>query len=234
MKLTPCLLLLLALAPIASEAQEAPVPNEPRHTNVYKSTFEKKFEIDMWSEVKFGKAPDGTRFLGPFLDKKSLYQTLPKLPPHRYVRLRFDLFVLYSWDGEKFKNGRDTWHVSVEGGPLLFCTLFSNKIKVVAPNRVKRGDQANMPTLQSFPDEYPLLAHKFSTGSAPQKAAKLGFEFARDDLEIESSVYEIDLIFPHTGEDLTLIYSGHLSNHPIDEHWGLNNVVIDTIDTETP
>lgn len=212
--------------------EEASQPAPPKHTNVYKSQFDKVMEIGMWSEARPGKAPNGLRFLGPYSGRKSLYQSNSKLPAHRYVRLRFDLLILHSWDGET-ESGPDLWALSVQGGPLLMCTAFGNKIKVVDPDRIARGDQARMPKLQSFPDEFPLMPNKVATGASPE-GPKLGFKFYRDDIEVESSIYQMDLIFPHAGEELVLHYLGNIDGEAKDECWGLNYVIIDTIDREMP
>ena len=213
-------------------AQDASTPQAPEHTNVYTSQFDQRIEIGMWSDARVGKAPDGSRFLGPYSGRSMLYQTLEKLPPHRYVRLRFDLMILHSWDGEA-KNGPDTMHLSVRGGPLLLYTAFGNRITVVDPQRIANGDQARMPKLQSFPDEFPHLVHKAGTGASPD-GAQLGFQFHRPDLKVESSLYKIDLVFPHSGEDLILQLGAKISDDAKDESWGLRNIIVDTIDADTP
>ena len=75
----------------------------PKHTTVYNNKFDKSIEIDTWSDARLRKAPNGESFLGMYSGRDTLYQKLTELPPHRFVRLRFDLLALISWDGSSHK-----------------------------------------------------------------------------------------------------------------------------------
>ena len=215
----------LALPPIQGRA-EVPV-----HTKVYENRFDRIIEIDMWSQLRIGKAAGGERFLGLFGARDTVYQELENLPEHRLVRLRFDLIVALTWDGESQRgDAPDTWALSVTGGPLLMLTSFCNPLKLLDPDRIARGDAALLPKLQSFPDEFPLMYHPAGTGSTP---IDLGIQFRPGKLEVVHSRYPIDIIFPHTGSELSLQYTGNLTSPATDEAWGIDNVIIETIDRET-
>jgi len=208
---------------------------KPEHTKVYENQFDKSLEIDTWSDARLRKAPNGESFLGMYSGRDTLYQKIAELPPHRFVRVRFDLLALISWDGVSKIGGQgpDTWALSVKGGPLLMLTSFSNQMTILDEEGVPPDDAVRNPRPQSYPDEFPCSLHPPATG-ADRLGPKLGFEFPWHDFSSVSSLYKIDIVFPHTGSDLTLQYTGNLSNREPDESWGIDNVIIETIDTELP
>ena len=88
---------------------------------VYSADFEKAVGPE-WSARKTEVTPKGgRRFLGQFCNE-SVALTLKGLPPHKYLRISLELFVLLSWDGNYPADGPepygpDIWSLRVKGGP---------------------------------------------------------------------------------------------------------------------
>ena len=135
--------------------------------------------------------------------------TLSNLKPHTAVTLTFDLYILKSWDGNNPNYGPDRWSLSVQGGPTLLDTTFSNNPKTGAYDL----------SLQNYPESY--SAHQ--TGAAAVNT--LGYKFYGD------SIYHLSFTFAHIGAKLALNFSSSLfeGKGTGDESWGLDNVRVSTI-----
>jgi cellulase (glycosyl hydrolase family 5) len=134
--------------------------------------------------------------------------TLRDLPPHRALRVAFDLYLLKSWDGNSPAYGPDRWSFAVEGGPTLLDTTFSNNPKLMTDG----SDQ-----------DYPR------PGSAPWSGAAstgtLGYgDFFKD------STYRLEFRFPHTARAVRLDFKSSLfeGKGTADESWGLGSVTVET------
>jgi len=134
--------------------------------------------------------------------------TLRKLKPHTTATVTFDLYILKSWDGNNPNYGPDRWNLSVQGGPTLLDTTFSNNPKTAAYDL----------SLQNYPAAH--SAHQ--TGAAAVNT--LGYKFYGD------SIYHFRFTFAHTGETLALNFSSSLfeGKGVADESWGLDNVRVST------
>ncbi len=134
---------------------------------------------------------------------------LRELPAHAALKVSFDLLVLKSWDGNSPAYGPDRWSVAVAGGPTLLTTTFSNNPKVAA-----EGSHQDYPKPQSAP-----RIGAVSTDT-------LGYSnFFKD------SIYRMEFTFPHSAKELRLDFQSSLfeGKGPVDESWGLANVVIETV-----
>jgi len=129
--------------------------------------------------------------------------TLRDLKPHTFATVAFDLYILKSWDGNNPIYGPDRWSLSVQDGPTLLDTTFSNNPKT-------GGDLS----LQN----YPIANSGQQTGAAAVNS--LGYRFFGD------SIYRLSFRFPHTGSTLVLNFSSSLfeGKGTGDESWGLDNV----------
>lgn len=140
---------------------------------------------------------------------ESVALTLKELKPHSQATVTFDLYILKSWDGNNPNYGPDRWDLTVERGPTLLDTTFSNNRKTEIYDL----------SLQNYP----------AANSLPQAGATLvnalGYRFYGD------SVYHLTFTFPHQG-DLILHFSSSLfeGKGTEDESWGLDNVRV-TINT---
>jgi hypothetical protein len=133
---------------------------------------------------------------------------LTNLPLHTTLRLSFDLYIVRSWDGNSAAYGPDRFRLSVESGPVLLDTTFSNNPKTTADG--------------SFQD-YPAPHSAPGTGAAATNT--LGYDnFFRD------STYGLQYLFPHTSTHATILFSGSLFEGKgiTDEAWGLDNVRVIT------
>lgn len=134
--------------------------------------------------------------------------TLHDLKPHSTVTVTFDLYILKSWDGNNPNYGPDRWSLSVQNGPELLDTTFSNNPKTGAYDL----------SLQNYP----------KVNSTPQSGAAavntLGYKFYGD------SIYQLSFTFSHKSDTLALNFSSSLfeGKGTEDESWGLDNVRVST------
>jgi uncharacterized protein (TIGR03437 family) len=134
--------------------------------------------------------------------------TLRDLTPHTLASVDFDLYVLKSWDGNNPNYGPDRWSLSVQGGPTLLDTTFSNNPKTGAYDL----------SLQN----YPVANSKPQSGAVAVNT--LGYTFYGD------STYHLTLTFAHTSGTLVLNFSSSMfeGKGTDDESWGLDNVRVST------
>jgi hypothetical protein len=133
---------------------------------------------------------------------------LTNLPPHTALTLAFDLYLIRSWDGNSPAYGPDRFRLSVEGGPVLLDTTFSNNPKTAADG--------------SFQD-YPI------PNSAPWSGAAATNMLGYDDF-FRDSTYRLQYSFPHAATNVAILFSSSLFEGKgiTDEAWGLDNVRVST------
>ena len=138
--------------------------------------------------------------------------TLANLAEHDSLELSFDLLILKSWDGNSPMYGPDRWSLKVNGGATLLDTTFSNN-----PKTEKEGSYQDYPKPKSAPQ----------SGAASKNT--LGYPFFGD------SLYHLSFTFPHQGSRIQLDFSSSLfeGKGPADESWGLDNVRVATVTTQT-
>jgi hypothetical protein len=219
MKLTALLVLLVTLLAVPAFAG----------TLVYANDFESGFGNE-WSintqepcPLQVSTTPGGRLFLGEFVNQ-TLDLSLGALPNHNSVTISFDLFILKSWDGNDSGSGPDVWLFSVEGGPVLFQTTFSNII-------YWNGETwANYH--QSYPNQYPNGDYDAQTGAVEQDT--LGYNtipwggYPRD--YWRDSVYHLEYTIAHAQNDIRFDFSANMAggNASGDETWGIDNVCVET------
>jgi hypothetical protein len=161
----------------------------------------------------------GRKCFGQFVNHTAAL-SMKDLPPHKFVRVSFDLLILYSWDGNDRVDaggmaiGPDFWRLAVSGGPTLLNTTFCNTPEV--SNK------------QAYPDDFPFGNHTGQTGSSEH--GTLGCRFGTMDLD---AVYKLKFAFPHTGDSIKLNFSAFDLQGGDDEYWGLANVIVETLE-ESP
>lgn len=158
-----------------------------------------------WSMPATDTTPVGNRhFLGQFVnDNVSL--SLDGLPTDGTARIRLDLYVINSWDGNE---GPDLWSIAANG-KQLFQTTFSNV------------DEFN--SWQAYPDTYPGGDNPAYTGA--QEVDTLGYNY------YGSSVYRLTFETPYSGSSLRFDFSASGLLWLSDESWGLDNVVVTLVDS---
>lgn len=171
-----------------------------------------------WSVHRLATTPaDRRRFLGEFSSSMDpLRLRLEQLPPHVFVRIVFDLYLIHTWDGNigpifNTRIGPDVWQVAVVGGPVLIHSSF------VLYTRY-RGKQ-------SFPDEYPGGEYERGTGAAA--LGTLGYTFQGRPMD---AVYHFDLSIPHQADSLEFAFDMITVPQGLhDESWGLDNVRVEAL-----
>jgi hypothetical protein len=132
--------------------------------------------------------------------------SLTNLPPHNSLQLMFDLYIIRSWDGDSLPYGPDRFILSVDRGPVLLDTTFSNNSKTNAD-----GSYQSYPVPHSAP-----WTGAVSTGT-------LGYHrFFRD------AIYHFQYDFPHTNSTLSINFASSLfeGKGTADEAWGLDDVAV--------
>ena len=144
---------------------------------VYSNDFEGDIGPE-WSSKLTSVTPAGARrFLGQF-GNDVVQLSLSDLPSHSNVTVSFDLFVIGSWDGNgNYCCGPDVWKLSINDGPVLLHTTFSNT-----------GGEGNR---QAYPDMYPGGDHPARSGATENFT--LGYP--RYGSEWGDAVYHLDYTF---------------------------------------
>jgi len=214
--------LALSIPGTAGSAPGGSAPTKPATTQpaaegkwevVYSNDFQDKVG-HQWSRDNTETTPkESRRFLGPFgNDKVSLL--LADVPDHKYIRVTFGVFLLRSWDGNHFRSGPDLWELSVEKGPTLIRSTFSN-----------HAAQGNR---QSFPDSYPWGDHPHLTGAAEKNTLGYTYYFGSIEAEREcDSVYRLSVLAPHTAGSLRLNFAAFGLEELDNESWGIKSVTVE-------
>ena len=182
----------------------APGGNLLAQTTVYTNDFEGAVGAE-WCSTSVSTTPVGARkFLGPFgCGTRSL--TLTGLPSHTEVTVSFDLFIIGLWVGNSSAWGPDSWDLSVDGGPTLLHTTFSNS-----------GAE------QAYPGTFPGDNQLARTGAAENNM--LGYTYPGYG-EVGDSVYNLSFTFPHSTSSLILKFTGG-PGIEIAQSWGIDNIVV--------
>ena len=175
-------------------------------------------------------------FIGRFASEAALL-TLTNLPPHEYLTLEYDVYIIDAWDGN---GGPDIFTVREPGATILLRTSFCTHSLTNNDNRT-----------QAFPGSFSYDSFKYGTGA--NLINSLGYTNWVSRFEIATtgtietngvftywkpsngivkeaifdSVYRIRHVFPHVS-DVAKIQFSMVSpeNNTNDESWGLDNVVI--------
>ncbi|MEN6410568.1 MAG: hypothetical protein ABFD44_12760, partial [Anaerolineaceae bacterium] len=130
---------------------------------------------------------------------------LTGLPVHKNIIVRFDLYVIGGWLGNNPGGDPSEWKFGMEGISPLLDTSFCN-------------DPA---CRQAYPGSLP--GGDFSGRSGATGVNELGYQ--NGGIPIPDSRYALKYKFPHTSEELHLLFSS--LNLPTDASWGLDNVIIE-------
>ena len=164
----------------------------------------------VWSNPKAEVTPNGkTRFLGQFGSAESVRLALDKLPPHKTVTVKFDLYVLRSWDGDQPGLGPDVFGLKLEDTAVLIHTTFTNVEQFRQKFACKSGEETT-PACMEAGASGPFGAAAINT---------LGFGL--------ESIHKIKRTFAHDRSFLWLTFFGELKELINDESWGLDNVRIE-------
>lgn len=173
-------------------------------------------------QVTLSTSPSGERFLGEF-GNEHVKLSLPNLPPHHKVTVRFDLYLIRSWDGNQVevpptaqlrswielnaidgKVGPDRWIFKADG-QILMDTNF-----------------ANIPDFhQSYPDGFGAGSHQAGTGAKALNT--LGYRFADGPMD---AIYTIERSFAHNASSLSLDFAAIGLQILEDESWGIDNLTV--------
>ena len=175
---------------------------------------------DEWSNPLLSTTPSGRGFLGEF-GNGTVSLSLSDLPAHTHATLRFNLYVIRSWDGNQVETqpgleqilavapqtiiGPDVWGVHVSTGETLLRTTFSN--------------WEALGFRQAFPGQYPGGDFPARTGAVENQS--LGYDFQGIP---QDAVYRLFLTFDHEGETLELDFEAAGLQQIEDESWGLDNL----------
>lgn len=168
---------------------------------------------------------EGSKVIGPFNNDGFSFH-FEDLPEHDYIRLRFELFIHDSWEGNTNNTqsdfpDHDAWFIELdpqEKNPwdkIIFETTFSNGLCV--PGWCYG---------QSYPNQYPFH------NEARIESVKSTFgRCLYKDSPIGTSIYRIDKVFPHTRNAfLFVLYDKLKQDAPFsplcEESWSIDNLDI--------
>ena len=102
---------------------------KPDETKViYEENFN-DFDKDLtiaWSNEGGNDAERQDEIPGAIRSTESVKLTLDKLPPHKTVTVKFDLYILRTWDGDQPGLGPDVLGLKLEDTAVLINTTFTN------------------------------------------------------------------------------------------------------------
>jgi len=190
--------------------------NDPPSTRVYHTLLPSE-PGDEWSEPIVSQTKKGDRpYLGDFHPADPITRTIPALPPHKLVRISFDLFLFRSWDGSSPYYGYAKWDLTADDQSLIHTTF--NNCGFFGGGNDK----------QAFPDTWPsrwhlawTLATEHETLGMPQSWGT----FTAD----ASCVYHMDLTFPHSGPNVVFQFLSDMKGGDKRKLYGLTNVVVSTL-----
>lgn len=214
-----CGILLVAIAVNAQQPAPQPGASATRPaTAAAREVYRSAFENNVWSTQTVTRSPNGKRtFLGPF-SNESTTLSLNNLPEHARVRLRFNLMIMLTWDGDANldqPNGDapDLFDVTVDRGPRLVHASFACR-------------PASDPLTQSFPGRFPYDHVPSGMGATESRA--LGYQWPGSGGP-DDYVYHIERSFAHQGRSLKIAFSGIHLQGVDDEAWGLDNVRVEIL-----
>ncbi len=164
-----------------------------------------------WSNTSVDIAPGGRRFLGQF-GSEAVSLALTCLPAHELVIVSFDLYVIRSWDGNMITRpssgaivGPDVWGMSVDGGPTLLQTTFTN-----------------WPDFsQAYPGAYPGGDYASQAGAAEINA--LGYTYVNLPMD---AVYRLSFSSAHSAGSIQFDFYAAGLQPLSDESWGIDNIEV--------
>ena len=173
-------------------------------------------------------------FLGEY-GNDTLTLSLGGLTAHTTATVSFSLYLIRSWDGndptvvDGDLLGNDTWSLSVDDGPPLLSTTFSNGNSVAGQNY----DGAFSTYTYTPWTPCNAYADYSGPGNGPMTGANecysLGYTFDdpnRPPNEAMDSVYNLSFTFAHSADNLALNFSAIGLQGILDESWGLDNVQV--------
>lgn len=172
---------------------------------------------------------DGSRVMGPYNNSGFSIRT-KDLPEHQYIKLKFDLYIHDSWEGntnEMFLDvpDHDAWFIEFDphknvniANKILFETTFSNHLCVPA-----------WCYSQSYPNYYPFE----NNARTEAKSRNIAGRCLWSDTPTATSVYSIEKYFPHENDSVVIAFYDRLKepggSNACDESWSIDNLSITLI-----
>jgi hypothetical protein len=168
-------------------------------------------ESQGWSSnYRISTAPRGQRYLGDY-DNQTVQMNIACLPPHQFVRVSFDLYIIRSWDGNntEIRPHPDTW-IFMADDRVIKRSTFSN--------------WAN--SRQSYPGDLPDGDYPAGTGTYARQVLGYGF----GPVPVQDTVYRMTYLIPHTDSSISLKFIGRNLQGVADESWGLDNFRVEPVE----
>ena len=203
--------------PAGAVAVEAPAGKDPNVA--YENDFSGEPGPE-WNRPTTKRTKKGDRpYLGDFLPGSKPTLSLKSLPPHKLVRLTFDLFLFKSWDGSSPMWGPGLMDVSVGGddGRSLLHATFGNCGFFSDNNE------------QSFPDNFPARPYEAWTLAMENQSLGTEVSWGGPDRTFDaSSAYHMVYTFPHAAPEIEVEFASTLPDNP-NKPFGLTNVKVETL-----
>jgi hypothetical protein len=193
---------------------------------VYESSFMKASDA-AWTNYQLDQTPSGSSFLGQFGNDDVTFK-IAKLPPHQFVRVSFDLYIINTWDGIAsdawgHPAGPDFVSIDLAGGPNLLRATFSNLPDT--RNFMEEGK------LQTYPSPIPSKPNKGGTGASAKNALGYVFDWHRgpNSKFPMDATYPIKMTLPHNADAIQLNFAASGLTGVTDESWGIASMKVEVL-----
>ena len=172
---------------------------------------------------------NGSKVLGPF-NNSGFSIRVNELPEHKYVKLKFDLYIHDSWEGNTNEMqlevpDHDAWFIEFDphrkvkpSDKVLFETTFSNGLCV-----------PSWCYSQSYPNQYPF-EHPARNKAKPRNMYGRCLWASS---EISTSIYTIEKFFLHEEKSVVIAFYDRLKeaggSDVCNESWSMDNLSITVI-----
>ena len=181
-----------------------------------------------YSSPEIDKTPVGAiPFHGPF-GRETLYATAHNLPPHQFLEVSVEVFILRTWDGsvavtsadEKPQPlGPDYLRIALRGGPTLLYTTFSN----MPDDPGFHGESKS----QNYPSQVPGDVFLPETGASAKNS--LGYNYpdpGPPHLFPMDATYRLRFVVPQKEDQAVVEMTGINLQDLHDESWGVARVSV--------
>jgi hypothetical protein len=189
---------------------------------VYQADF-KTMPGEEWSEGTPKQTPKGARpYWGDFYPNNSPALTVGDLPPHKLVRLTYDMLLSKSWDGSSPTYGPSVMDMALGGedGRSLMHATFCNM-----------GMYPRVNNEQSFPDNYfsrPYPAFTLATENQTLGYMQSFTSQGGHPNDDPSSVYHMVMTFPHEAGEIVVKWKTTIRDGSY-KGYGFMNMRVETL-----
>ncbi len=157
-----------------------------------------------------------------FFNNDGFNLNLEDLPEHDFIRVKFDLYIHDSWEGNATDN--DPLFIEQDLWTIAFDTAKDLKVSDKISLQTTFSNGFCIPSFcytQSYPEPFPA----FNDAQLSADRVSFGRCLWRD-TPTGTSVYSFDKVFPHTERNTVISFYDELTENLCDESWSLDNLSV--------